>query len=146
LKEKRPFHQDRLGTNKHRKTSNKRTLPFLRSQEALPIVTSEIGDTWIYGLQADPKKTKAVRLMLRERARAIKVRPLSLFLSLSLSRALALFLCVSNVVNEKLDCLPRQAQDRHQTAIENGGGFSHRLIRRWRRTPPLSTRLAGSLS
>jgi hypothetical protein len=62
-------------------------------QEALPIVTSEIGDTWIYGLQADPKKTKAVRLMLRERARAIKVRPLSLFLSLSLSRARSLLVC-----------------------------------------------------
>ena len=29
--------------------------------EALPVVTSEIGDTWIYGLQADPKKTQ-VRL------------------------------------------------------------------------------------
>ena len=39
--------------------------------ETLPVVTSEIGDTWIYGLQADPWKTKAVRLMLRERARAL---------------------------------------------------------------------------
>ena len=28
-------------------------------------------DTWIYGLQADPKKTKALRLMLRERAKAL---------------------------------------------------------------------------
>ena len=28
-------------------------------------------DTWIYGLQGDPKKTKALRLMLRERAKAL---------------------------------------------------------------------------
>lgn len=42
---------------------------------SLPVITSEIGDTWIYGLQADPKKTKSVRLLLRERAAAVAETP-----------------------------------------------------------------------
>ena len=34
----------------------------------LPVITSEIGDTWIYGSQSDPKKMKLARLMMRERS------------------------------------------------------------------------------
>lgn len=34
---------------------------------SLPVITSEIGDTWIYGSQSDPKKMKLARLMMRER-------------------------------------------------------------------------------
>eukprot|EP01065_Artemidia_motanka_P017968 TRINITY_DN2135_c0_g1_i2.p2 TRINITY_DN2135_c0_g1~~TRINITY_DN2135_c0_g1_i2.p2 ORF type:complete len:516 (+),score=167.33 TRINITY_DN2135_c0_g1_i2:1453-3000(+) len=36
--------------------------------ETLPVVTSEMGDVWIYGLQADNLKTKLTRLMMRARA------------------------------------------------------------------------------
>jgi hypothetical protein len=35
---------------------------------SLPVVTSEIGDTWIYGCQSDPKMMKLLRLMMRERS------------------------------------------------------------------------------
>jgi hypothetical protein len=35
---------------------------------SLPVVTSEIGDTWIYGSQSDPKKMKLLRLMMRARS------------------------------------------------------------------------------
>ena len=35
---------------------------------SLPVVTSEIGDTWIYGAQSDPKKMKLLRLMMRARS------------------------------------------------------------------------------
>ena len=34
---------------------------------ALPVVTKEIGDTWIFGAQADPRKTKTLRIMMRRR-------------------------------------------------------------------------------
>ena len=36
---------------------------------SLPVVTAEIGDTWIYGAQSDPKKMKLLRMMMRALSR-----------------------------------------------------------------------------
>lgn len=36
------------------------------AQEGLPVVTDEIGDSWIHGTGADPAKTSACRAMLRQ--------------------------------------------------------------------------------
>ena len=40
--------------------------------KSLPVFDGEIGDTWIYGAQADPKKMKMLRLIMRERSACIK--------------------------------------------------------------------------
>lgn len=37
----------------------------------LPVVTAEIGDTWIYGVQSDPLKTANYRAMARARAQCL---------------------------------------------------------------------------
>ena len=44
-------------------------LPALtRANASLPVLTSEVGDTWIHGMQSDPFKTKAMRAMMRARS------------------------------------------------------------------------------
>ena len=42
------------------------------ARAALPVVTQEIGDTWIFGAQADPRKTKALRIMMRQRTACLR--------------------------------------------------------------------------
>jgi hypothetical protein len=37
------------------------------ARAALPTLTGEIGDTWSYGIQSDPKKTRDLRLLMRHR-------------------------------------------------------------------------------
>ncbi|MDR1512842.1 MAG: DUF5054 domain-containing protein [Propionibacteriaceae bacterium] len=46
-------------------------------REALPVLTSEIGDTWIYGTGSDPAKSGDLREILRARAEWIDVGALS---------------------------------------------------------------------
>ena len=38
-----------------------------RARDKLPVVTSEIGDTWIYGIASDPLKNTQYRAMARAR-------------------------------------------------------------------------------
>jgi Domain of unknown function (DUF5054) len=43
--------------------------------DSLPVVTSEIGDTWIHGVASDPAKTAAYRELLEFRRRTLRRRP-----------------------------------------------------------------------
>eukprot|EP00041_Stephanoeca_diplocostata_P032029 m.1014457 g.1014457 ORF g.1014457 m.1014457 type:complete len:862 (+) comp24072_c0_seq8:282-2867(+) len=40
-------------------------------RDALPRVTAEIGDTWIFGVSSDPLKTATMRAMMRQRTRHV---------------------------------------------------------------------------
>jgi hypothetical protein len=42
-----------------------------KSRAQLPVVTSEIGDTWIHGIASDPYKTAAMRVLMRAHARVV---------------------------------------------------------------------------
>jgi hypothetical protein len=42
---------------------------------ALPRLTGEIGDTWSFGIQSDPKKTQDLRMMMRHRTDYAKTHP-----------------------------------------------------------------------
>jgi hypothetical protein len=42
-----------------------------KARSQLPVVTSEIGDTWIHGISSDPYKTAAMRVLMRAHARAV---------------------------------------------------------------------------
>lgn len=41
-------------------------------RNALPKVTAEIGDTWIFGVSSDPLKTATMRAMMRQRSRFVR--------------------------------------------------------------------------
>jgi hypothetical protein len=41
-------------------------------EDQLPVVTSEIGDTWMYGVASDPRKTAAMRAMMRQRSSCVR--------------------------------------------------------------------------
>lgn len=57
--------------------------PSIKSK--LPVVTSEIGDTWIYGVSSDPQKTSEMRAMMRARAECVLVGKCSAALEPGLS-------------------------------------------------------------
>ena len=49
-------------------------LPALERANAsgsLPVITGEVGDTWIHGMQSDPFKTRAMRAMMRLRSACV---------------------------------------------------------------------------
>ena len=48
-----------------------RLLPLAHT---LPTLTSEIGDTWMYGVASDPSKTAQLRAMMRQRSRCVAQR------------------------------------------------------------------------
>ena len=40
-------------------------------KDQLPVVTSELGDTWVYGLASDPLKLAEMRVMMRHRSACV---------------------------------------------------------------------------
>eukprot|EP01084_Bolivina_argentea_P190566 327437_1 len=47
--------------------------------EQLPVITDEMGDTWVHGLQADPWKTAAYREAMRQRSQCLKQKQCSIY-------------------------------------------------------------------
>ncbi len=84
---------------------------------SLPIVDAEVGDTWIYGLQADPVKTKLTRLMLRERTAAIAANP-----------ALAVDPAVSNMTRYLVKLTEHTFGETHGRFDEHVGWSNHNLM------------------
>ena len=41
-------------------------------ESSLPVLTAEIGDTWIFGAAADPRRQKLARLMMRARSECVR--------------------------------------------------------------------------